>query len=121
MTPVASARGFFEGVAARGKDPRLADLVGTWQFEVEGAGTWRIDVDRGALSVAEGPLPPMGASTQVPTSRFHIREDELLKLARGEDHRNVITGVLRGTLTVDGDAGFAVRLHTLLAQEEGST
>ncbi|NUO49916.1 MAG: hypothetical protein HOV80_13765 [Polyangiaceae bacterium] len=67
MKQVASVRDFFEGVATRGNEPLLSHLVGTWELDVEGAGTWKIAVDRGSLSVTEGPGTP---DSSEPTARI---------------------------------------------------
>ena len=68
-------RQFFGALAARGQEPRLGNATGTWQFDVEGAGTWTVRVDQGALSVASG--QPSGS----PTARLNLSEAELVRLA----------------------------------------
>jgi hypothetical protein len=109
--PIDSARAFFEAVAARGQEPRLADAVGTWEFDVDGVGTWSIAVDHGALRVAEGATAKGGTS---PATRLRLREDELLRLANGEGHENVFTAVLRGAASVEGDLAFGNRMRVIL-------
>jgi hypothetical protein len=116
MKHVASVRDFFEGVAARGNEPQLSHLVGTWELDVEGAGTWKIAVNHGSLSVTEGPSSSDPASE--PSTRIRIDEADLLRLIRGEGHANLVTELLRGGATVEGDVGFALKLHALLPLEE---
>ena len=116
MKQVASVRDFFEGVAARGTEPQLSHLVGTWELDVEGAGTWKIAVDHGSLSVTEGAGSPDAGSQ--PTARIHIDEAELLRIVRGDGHANLVTGILRGGVMIEGALGFALKLHALLPREE---
>ena len=106
-----SAPSFFEALAAHGQEPRLADAVGSWELDVEDAGVWTVSVDHGALRVAEGTL---GAASGKPTTRLRLREDELLRLAHGDEHENLFTALLRGALVIEGELGFAQRLQALL-------
>jgi hypothetical protein len=114
-----SARGFFEALAARGSDARLTDAVGTWQFDVDGRGTWTVEVDRGALRVSEG--PPKGHGGAPATTRVRLDEGELLRLARGDGHENLLMGLIRGALAVEGDLAFGQRLQSILPITEAST
>ncbi len=103
-----SANQFFGAVAARGREPRLGNSTGTWQFDVDGLGTWTVKVDRGALSVATG------KPAETPTACVQMSEAELVHLANGENHENPLTALLRGALRVGGDIPFAQRLFTIL-------
>ena len=116
-----SARAFFEALAARRHDPRLADAVGTWEFNIEGGGTWTVGVDHGVLSVTGGaPSPPADGATE-PKTRLRMREAELLRLVRGDGHENLFMGVIRGAITVEGELAFAQRLQVILPwTDEGS-
>lgn len=104
-----SARAYFEALAARGRESGLADAVGTWQFEIEGAGTWTVTADHGAVLVAEG-APANGS----PRTKLHMSEDELLRLVRGDDHENLFMALLRGELEIEGELAFAHALHAIL-------
>jgi hypothetical protein len=103
-----NAREFFGTVASRGREPRLAEATGTWQFDVDGAGTWSVKVDHGALSVVEG-RPP-----DAPTARLQLTEAELVRLANGDGHENALTGLLRGVVHVGGDLRFAQKLFSIM-------
>ena len=109
-----TARAFFEAVATRGREPQLADAVGTWEFTIEGCGTWTVGVDHGTLSVADRATSPSGEGTTEPKTRLRMREDELLRLVRGDGHENLVMGVIRGTITVEGELAFAQRLQVIL-------
>jgi len=111
---VESARTFFEALAARPQEPRLANAVGTLELDVAGSGTWAVTIDRGAVRVAEGPLPP---DVEAPT-RVHIREDELVRLLRGEDNQNLVTALLRGALVLEGDLRVLQLLQAIIPVPE---
>ena len=109
---VDNANQFFGVLAARGREPRLGNTTGTWQFDVDNVGTWTVKVDRGALSVASG--QPAGKAN----ARLELSEAELVHLANGEGHENPLTGLLRGTIRVCGDVPFAQRLFSILPMPE---
>jgi hypothetical protein len=114
--PIDNAHAFFEAVAAHEREPRLSDATGTWEFDVEGAGTWTISTDHGVLRVDQGPLD--AAAGRKPRTRLRLKEDELVRLARGEGHENLLTALLRGALAVEGELAFAQRLQVILPVPE---
>ena len=116
--PIDSARAFFETLATRGREPRLADAVGTWEFEIEDVGTWTVTVDRGALLVTEGQRSFGTSAGAPPTSRLRLSEDELLRLVRGEGHENLFMALIRGALVIEGELAFAQRLQAILPVPE---
>ena len=119
--PLDSARAFFEALAARSHEPRLADMVGTWEFNIAGSGTWTVGVDHGALSVTERVPSRSAAGATEPNTRLRMREDELLRLVRGDGHENLFLGVIRGAIMVEGELAFAQRLQVILPwTDEGS-
>jgi hypothetical protein len=108
---IGTARDFFGTLASRGHDPRLVDVSGVWQFDVDGAGTWQLKVDHGAFTVEEG-------TRGTPTSGVRISEPELVKLANGEGHENLQTALLRGVIRVNGDFRFAQKLWAIVPVPE---
>ena len=44
---------FFEGIAARGRDPQLQSIKGTCRFDIPGVGSWYLKINNGALEVNE--------------------------------------------------------------------
>ena len=117
-----SARAFFEAVAARGREPRLADAAGTWEFDVEGVGIWTVAVDGGALHVTEGQPSSPGEAGRTRKTRLRLREDELLRLVHGDGHENLFMGLIRGALAVEGELAFAQRLQAIFpVPDEWST
>ncbi|HEY7186775.1 MAG TPA: SCP2 sterol-binding domain-containing protein [Vicinamibacterales bacterium] len=111
---IGSARAFFEALRARAHQPRLVDAVGTWQFEIEGVGTWTVAVDHGALTVTDVSSSRPAEGVRESNTRLRLREDELLRLVRGDRHENLFMGVIRGAIVVEGELAFAQRLQTLL-------
>jgi hypothetical protein len=103
----AAARGeieaFFDRVARSTVQPRLRRLTGVCQFNIEGAGTWQIELKRGAASVTRGaernaPPPNCVVST---TARNMVR------ILHHEGNLNIVAAVLQELVTVTGDVAFA--------------
>jgi hypothetical protein len=113
LMTIANAREFFATLASRGREPRLADTTGTWQFEVDGLGTWSVKVDRSAFNVAEGP------QSDVTAASFRISEEELVRLANGGGHENLLTALLRGVIHLNGQLRFAQKLWTIVPFPQG--
>jgi hypothetical protein len=115
MTTIEDSRAYFEALAARGREPRLGDAVGTWEFDIEGVGQWTVAFDHGELRVAEGQRSPAGGE---PSARLRMREDVLMGLVRGDSRDNLLTVLLRGACVIEGDLGLAQRLNLLLPFEQ---
>jgi putative sterol carrier protein len=100
-----TAREFFEQLAARtaGGSDRTRGLTATYRFDVEGAGSWRVEVDDGAVSVSE--------SDADADCVIAVSEDTLLGIVSG---RQSPTGaLLMGRIRLEGDAALAMRLRDL--------
>jgi len=100
-----TAREFFEQLAARtaGGSDRTRGLTATYRFDVEGAGSWRVQVDDGAVSVSE--------SDADADCVIAVSEDTLLGIVSG---RQSPTGaLLMGRIRLEGDAALAMRLRDL--------
>ncbi len=108
---IASAREFFGVLASRGHDPRVVGCSGTWQFDVDGVGTWQLTVDHGAFTVEEG-------TPRTPRAQLQITERALVRLANGDGHENVQSTLLRGSLRIGGDFAFAQKLSAFLPVPE---
>jgi putative sterol carrier protein len=112
---VKDARSYFEALAGMTTpQPWLRGSVGTWQLDVEGAGTWSVAVDHGALTVSKGPA-------KKPTARLKLDEPELVRLARGEAHENLVTALLRGRVVLEGDLAFAQGLRAILPLDQSAS
>ena len=102
----ATAREFFEELAARtaGGSERTRGLTASYRFDVEGAGSWRVEVDDGAVAVSEGD----GAADCV----IAAPEDLFLRIVSGK--QSPMGAFLLGKIRVDGDAALAMRLKDLI-------
>ena len=89
---------------ARGQDPRVAGVSGTYAFEVRGVGTWRMSVDAGRIEVLDGP----GHADCV----VRADPDDFVRIAEGE--QNLITAYMQGLVEIEGDMVLAQKLHGLL-------
>ena len=101
-----TVREFFEELAAKtaGGAERTRGLTASYRFDVEGAGSWRVEVDDGAVTVSEsdGPADCVIAAP----------EDLFLRIVRGQ--QSPMGAFLMGKIRVEGDASLAMRLKDLL-------
>jgi putative sterol carrier protein len=100
---VARAREFFRGLETR--RGRMPGLSASYLFELGASGTWRVQVDDGAVSVSEGGT---AADCVIATS-----EETFLAVVRGDE--SPFGAYLSGKIRVAGDAALALRLRELLA------
>ena len=100
-----TARQFFDDLAARTAEgsERTRGLTASYRFDVDGAGSWMVKVDDGAVTVTEGD----GAADCV----IAAPEDLFLRIVRGE--QNPMGAFLMGKIRVEGDASLAMRLRDL--------
>jgi len=98
-----SAREFFEGLEARVDPSRIEGMKQTYQFDVDGEGTWHVDVHDGTVTVTEGASP---ADVTIKTSA-----ETFSKIVAGE--QNPTTAYMTGKLRVEGDLGAAMKLQKL--------
>jgi len=100
---MATAREFFEGLSSRVDASKTAGMNNTYVFEIEGAGTWTVDVRNGQVNVTEG--AGEGDCT-IATS-----EENFEKIVSGE--QNPTTAYMSGKLKIRGDMGAAMKLQKL--------
>ena len=99
----ASPREFFESLESRVDSTKAAGLTASYLFEIDGAGTWLVDVDDGRVSVSED---GGDADTTISASA-----DTFMKIANGE--QNPTSAYMSGKLKVKGDMGQAMKLQKL--------
>ena len=99
----ASPREFFESLESRVDSTKAAGLTASYRFEIDGAGTWHVDVDDGKVSVSEN---GGDADTTISASA-----DTFMKIANGE--QNPTSAYMSGKLKVSGDLGQAMKLQKL--------
>jgi putative sterol carrier protein len=100
---VDSPREFFETLESRIDSGKAAGLTASYRFEIDGAGTWTVEVDDGKVSVSENGAD---ADTTISTS-----SETFMKIANGE--QNPTAAYMSGKLKVKGDMGQAMKLQKL--------
>ncbi len=98
-----SAREFFEGLEARIDPAKTAGMTNSYVFEIDGAGTWKVDVDDGTVKVAEG-----GGDAD---ATIAASEETFEQIASGD--LNATTAYMTGKLKVRGDMGAAMKLSRI--------
>ena len=98
-----STKEFFDELESRVDASKTAGLNNSYLFEIEGAGTWRVDVVDGKVTVSEG------AGDADVTIR--ASEETFRAVAGGE--LNPTTAYMTGKLKIDGDMGAAMMLQKL--------
>ncbi|MEH0842855.1 SCP2 sterol-binding domain-containing protein [Micromonospora sp. CPCC 205711] len=97
---------FFEDLDRRGYEPLLAKTSGTLRFDLhEGAQTthWLLEIDRGRLQVSQ---EDREADTVIGTSPTLFDD-----LVAGREHG--LAALLRGDMTVTGDARLVVQVERI--------
>ena len=98
-----TVREFFEGLESRIDPAKTAGMTNSYVFEIEGAGTWKVDVQDGSVSVAEG-----GGDADATIS---ASEETFGQIASGD--LNATTAYMTGKLNIKGDMGAAMKLQKL--------
>jgi putative sterol carrier protein len=98
-----TVREFFEGLESRVDPSRTAGMSNSYLFDIEGAGTWKVDVQDGQVTVTEG---GEDADAVITTS-----EETFEKITSGE--QNATSAYMTGKLKVKGDMGAAMKLQKL--------
>jgi putative sterol carrier protein len=94
---------FFPNLPSRADASKTAGMTNSYVFDIEGAGTWKVDVDNGAVTVAEG---GGDADVTIATS-----QETFEKIIAGE--QNPTSAYMTGKLKVKGDMGAAMKLQKL--------
>lgn len=93
---------FFDDIAASGEQPRLRHVTGICQFDLAGAGTWRVAINNGMPTISEG-----AHHTQRPDCVIACDAADFLRIMRREGRLNLYAAILQGLVTVSGDLAFA--------------
>ncbi len=99
-----SVNEFFEGLSSRADPAKIAGVNNTYRFDVEGAGTWTVDVRDGTVDVTRD-------GDAEPDVTIAASEETFQKLASGE--QNPTTAYMTGKLKIKGDMGAAMKLQKL--------
>jgi len=98
-----TAREFFEGLEGRVDPSKTTGMTNSYVFEIDDAGTWKVDVDDGNVKVTEG-----GGDADATIS---ASEDTFEQIASGD--LNATTAYMTGKLKIKGDMGAAMKLQKL--------
>jgi putative sterol carrier protein len=98
-----SVKKFFEGLENRADPSKTAGMNNSYVFDIDGAGTWKVDVRDGAVSVTEG---EGDADATIAAS-----EESFEKMIAGD--LNPTTAYMTGKLKIKGDMGAALKLQKL--------
>jgi putative sterol carrier protein len=98
-----SPREFFETLESRVDPAKAGGLTATYRFEIDGAGTWTVDVDDGRVSVSEN-----GGDAD---ATIAASSETFMRIANGE--QNPTAAYMAGKLKVKGDMGQAMKLQKL--------
>jgi putative sterol carrier protein len=96
-------REFFESLESRVDPSRAAGMNASYKFDIDGAGSWNVDVDDGKVTVTENGGE---ADTTITTSA-----ETFTKIANGQ--QNPTAAYMSGKLKVSGDIGQAMKLQKL--------
>src|SRR4029450_10606261 len=98
-----TAREFFESLEGRLAPSKTAGMTNSYVFEIDGAGTWKVDVQDGSVSVAEG-----GGDADATIS---AADGTFEQIAAGG--LQATTAYMTGKLKIKGDMGAAMKLQKL--------
>ena len=94
---------FFQNLPTRADSTKTAGMTNSYVFDIEGLGQWKVDVDDGAVTVAEG---SGDADATISAS-----EETFQKIIAGE--QNPTSAYMTGKLKIKGDMGAAMKLQKL--------
>ena len=96
-------REFFEELRTRVDPETTRGKRASYRFDVEGAGSWHVDVDDGSLSIDE--------SDADAECVIAMDESTFMRIVRGE--QSPTSAYMTGKVKVKGDVGLAMRLREL--------
>jgi putative sterol carrier protein len=98
-----TVREFFEQVPGRVGPEQARALDASYLFDIEGAGSWRLESDGDRVVVSESDAP----------ADCVIRGDEATFLGIIEGRQSAVGAYMTGKIRVEGDLGLAMRLREL--------
>jgi putative sterol carrier protein len=99
-----SLQQIIQDVKAKPHDERLRNVQGSYRFDIEGVGSFRLEVDHGRLTVEDG----LGPADCV----FACEPDDFVRIIEGQ--QNMLTAYMQGRVRLEGDVALAKVFHGLL-------
>lgn len=96
---------FFASETVRGFQPRLQSVTGMCRFDITGAGSWQVHINKGTPTITHDANDQSPADCVVTCSA-----EDLLRIIHREGYLNFFAAMLQGLVTVTGDLGFATAL-----------
>jgi putative sterol carrier protein len=99
-----SLQQIIQDAKAVGFDARFKNVEGSYRFDIEGVGSFRLEVHHGRLSFHEdaGPADCVIASSV----------EDFIRIADGQ--QNMLTAYMQGRVRIEGDLPLAKILHGIL-------
>ena len=94
---------FFANLESKTDTEKTAGMSNSYVFDIEGVGEWKVDVDDGKVTVAEG-----GGDADVVIS---TSQETFEKIIAGDV--NPTSAYMTGKLKIKGDMGAAMKLQKL--------
>ena len=98
-----TVREFFEQVPGRVSPQQARALDASYRFDIEGAGSWRLESDGEGVVVTESDAP----------ADCVVKADEATFLGIVEGRQGAMGAYMTGKIRVEGDLGLAMRLRDL--------
>lgn len=102
-TAASRVDGFIKMIAATKDQPRLRFVSGVCRLDIEGAGSWRVEVKEGAVAVSEARNDTSPVNVVITTTA-----DVMARILVREGNLNFVTALLQEIATVSGDPAFAL-------------
>jgi putative sterol carrier protein len=93
-----------QNAKAKQFDERVKNIKGSYRFDIEGAGSYRLEVDHGQVTVREGD----GAADCV----IICSVEDFVRVVEGQ--QNLLTAYMQGRVRFDGDIALAKVFHGIL-------
>jgi hypothetical protein len=101
--------------ASASPHPRLRAVTGSSQFNIEGAGSWRVAIKDGLVIVGEASEAGETGGTTAPVDAVvTTTAEDMARVLRGEDYLNAFCATLQEIMTVRGDPAFTTTLLEVL-------
>ena len=87
--------------------PGLRNVTGSYRFDVEGVGSWRVEVERGHVVLDD--------TASAADCTVRVGAEDFARIASGA--QNLVTAWMQGLLELEGDLSLAQKLHGILPRK----